>query len=70
MNIYLAYISKYNLNHETQIILLMIPNREGWHYFPVKKVSALLRGVMLKHIGDFCLNCIHSFRTKNKAESH
>ena len=29
MNINPAYISKYNLNHETQIILLIIPNEEG-----------------------------------------
>ena len=31
-----AYISKHNVNHENQIILLMIPNGEGWHYLAVK----------------------------------
>ena len=43
----------------------MIPNREGWQwqYLGVKKLSAL--------IGDFyCLNCLHSFKTKNKLELH
>ena len=36
--IYLAYVSKHNLNHEKQVILLMISNREGpWHYLAVKK---------------------------------
>ena len=36
-----------------------------------KKLSALLRGITSKHYGDFyCLNCVHSFRTKNKLESH
>ena len=26
---------------------------------------------MSKHYGDFyCLNCLHSFRTKNKLQSH
>ena len=36
-----------------------------------EKLSALLRGIPSKHYGDFyCLNCPHSFRTKNKLESH
>ena len=41
----------------------MIPNeeKEGWHYLAVKKL--LLRGITLKHHGDFyCLYCLHSFR--------
>ena len=49
----------------------MISNEEKWHYFAVKKLSALLREITAKKIGDFyCLNCLHSFRTKNKLESH
>ena len=28
---------------EKQVILLMIPNGEGWHYLAVKKLLALLR---------------------------
>ena len=49
----------------------MISNGEGWHYFAVKKLSALLRGIMSKHHGDFyCLNCLHSFATENKRECH
>ena len=29
-------------------------------------VSALLKGIASNHVGDFyCLNCFHSFRTKN-----
>ena len=49
----------------------MIPNGEKWHYFAVKKLSALLRGITSKHYGDlYCLNCLHSFRTENKLESH
>ena len=36
-----------------------------------KKLSALLRGITSKHYGDFyCLNCLYSFITKNKLESH
>ena len=35
-----AYLSKINSNCKKQIILLMIPNKEkeGWHYFAVKKL--------------------------------
>ena len=37
----------------------------------VQKISALFRRITLKHDGDFyCLNCLYSFRTKNKLESH
>ena len=36
MNIYPAYISKQNLSHEKQIIILMIPNGEGWHHLAAK----------------------------------
>ena len=67
-------------NHEKQVILLMIPNGEErkakskgrqWHYLAVKELSALLRGITSKHYGDFyCLNCLHSFRSKNKLELH
>ena len=49
----------------------MIPNREGWHYLEVKKLSELLRRMTSKHHGDFyCLNCFHSFATENKLQSH
>ena len=38
-----------------------------WHY----KKSALLRGITSKHHGNlYCLNCLHSFATENKRESH
>ena len=50
----------------------MIPNGEGqWHYLAVKELSALLRGITSKHHRDFyCLNCLHSFATESKRESH
>ena len=65
--IYPAHVSKRNSNCEKQVIILMIPNGEKqWHYLPVKKLSTLLRGITSKNNGDFyCLNGIHSFRTKN-----
>ena len=49
----------------------MIPNGEKQHYLAVKKLSVLLRGITSKHYSDFyCLNCLHSFRTKSKLVSH
>ena len=49
----------------------MIPNGEGCHYLAVKKISELLKGIKSKHVtGFYCLTCFHSFRTKNKFESH
>ena len=71
MNIYPAYISKDNLNHENQIILLLIPNGKRIAISTIKKLSVLLRGITSKHNGDFyCLNCLHSFRIKKNLESH
>ena len=28
-----------------QIITLIIPHREGWHYLAIKKLSTILRGI-------------------------
>ena len=59
--IYLAYVSKHRMKKD----------EEGWNYLAVKKLSALLRGITSKHHGDFYyLNCLHSFATENKRESH
>ena len=56
---------------KNKLFFLMIPNGEGWHYLAVKKLSALLRGITATHRGNFhCLNCLHSFATENKRESH
>ena len=69
--IQLAYRSKYNLTYNKQIILLMITDGEKWHYLVVKNLSGLLRGITSDHNADFyCLNCFHSYRTKNKLEAH
>ena len=70
--IYPAYISKYNSNREKEVVLLMISIEDKrWHYLAAKKLSLLLKGITSKNNGDFyCLNCLHSFRTKNKLESH
>ena len=50
----------------------MISNGEKlWPYLAVKKLSALLGGITSQNNGNFyCLNCLDSYRTKNKLESH
>ena len=69
--IQLAYRSKYNLTHNKQIILLMITDGRKWHYLVVNNLSRLLRRITSNHNADFyCLNCFHSYRTKNKLEAH
>ena len=68
--IYPAYVSKHNSNHEKQVIFLMIPHGDGWHYLAVKNLSPLLRERTSKHHGDFyCLDCVQFFATENKRES-
>ena len=66
-----AYKSKYNLTRENQVILLMIMDGEKWHYFAVKRLSALFRGITGNNHGDFyCLNCFQSYNTENKLKEH
>ena len=49
----------------------MISNGEKWHYLTVKNLPELLKGITSTHKEDFyCLNCFHSYRTKNKLEAH
>ena len=61
------FVSKHNSNHKKRVILLMIPNGEKWQYLPVKILSVLLRRITSKHNADFyCLNCLHSIRTKKQ----
>ena len=52
----------------------MIPKeeKEEWsHYFAVKKLFAFLHRISAKYKGDFyCLNCLHTFRSKNRFKSH
>ena len=43
MDICHANLSKRNLNPEKQVVLLMIPNEEGWHYLVVKKLICIIK---------------------------
>ena len=45
----------------------MITNGENWHYLSVKSLSAILRGIISNHVGDFYyLNFFHSCSTNEK----
>ena len=69
--IHIAYKLRHNLTREKQVILLIITDGGKWHCLVVKNLSGLLRGVTSNYHGDFyCLNCFHSYSTKNKLEAH
>ena len=67
-----AYISEHNDKRNNQVNLLMITDgTSNWHYLAIKNLSGLLRGITSNHNGDFyCLNCLHSYRTKSKLKKH
>ena len=63
--------SKYNLNRENQVILLMTTDGEKWYYLAAKSFSTLFRGITSKHDRDFyCLNCFQSYTTESKLKRH
>ena len=37
-----AYVSKHNSNCQNQVILLVIPNGEGWNYLVVEKTTRII----------------------------
>ena len=66
-----AYKSKYNLERENQVILLMITDSKKWRYLAVKSLPALFRGITGNNNGDFyCLNCFQSYTTESKLKKH
>ena len=61
-----AYKSNYNLIRENQVTLLMITDDEKWHYYAVKSLSALFRGITSSNNRDvYCLSCFQPYTTKN-----
>ena len=49
----------------------MITYGEKWHYLTIKNLSALLRGITSNNHGDvYSLNCLHSYRKKEKLKKH
>ena len=67
----LAHKSKHNFKRKNQVVLLMINDGKNWHYLVVKCLSSLLKGITSNHDGDFyCLDCFHSYTSKNKFKKH
>ena len=48
-----AYKSKYNLERENQVILLLITDGKKWHDLAVKSLSVLFRRITGNNNGDF-----------------
>ena len=49
----------------------MITDGEKWNYLTAKNLPGLLKGITSNHNGDlYCLNCFHSYSTKNKLKRH
>ena len=49
----------------------MTAYNKKWDYLAVKSLSALFRGKNSRNNADFiCLNCLLSYRTKNKLKKH
>ena len=46
------------------------PKDDSGILFQQKDLSSLLRRITLKNGASYCLDCLHSFRTKSKLESH
>ena len=66
-----AYKTKYNLNRENQVVLLIITDCKKCHYLAVKHLSALFTGIRGNNNGDFyCLNCFQSYTTENKLKKY
>ena len=66
-----AYKLKYNRKCDNQAILLIIIDGEKWHYLSVKNLSRLLKGTA-SNLNEcfYCLNCSHSYSTKNRLVKH
>ena len=63
-----VYISKHNSKCKNHVIVLMVPNREGWSR---KIINIITKNNIKKNKNDFyCLNCLHFFRRANKSEYH
>ena len=69
--VYPPYVSISYPNREKQVILVMIPNGEGWHYLALKKTISIIKRKTVKRHGDFyCLHCLYSFAAENKRKFH
>ena len=65
------HTSQNNFRLENQLILLIVTDGKKRHYLALKKLSVLLTGIILNHVGDFYrLSCFHLYSTENKLKKH
>ena len=65
-----AYNFKLNFSCKNMVTHLIITDKQKWYYLSVKKLFALLRGIISNNNCDYyCIKCFHSFRTKNKVNT-
>ena len=64
--------SDYNRKRQNIIDLLIITdNLNNWHYFTIKNMKRLIRGVTSNNHGDyFRRNCMHSYRIEKALKKH
>ena len=46
IKIYPTYVSNHNFKSEKQVILLLIPNGEKWHYLAIKNINLIKRNII------------------------
>ena len=50
---------------------MVTDNNNNWHYIAVKSISRLLKGISSNsNCNNYCLNCLHAYRTENKLIRH
>ena len=68
---YFAYVLKFNSNRHKQVNFFNKFKQRKMALFCSQKIVSITKRNYIKNNGNFyCLNCLHSFRTKNKLESH
>ena len=68
---YFAYVLKFNSNRHKQVNFFNKFKQRKMALFCSQKIVSITKRNYIKKNGNFyCLNCLHSFRTKNKPELH
>lgn len=67
----IQYRSRHIRTRNKQVNLLMITDKEKWHYITIKSIPALFRDVTSTNHGDrCCFICFQSYRTDDALKNH
>ena len=61
-----TYVLKYNSNRDKQVIILIILNREGWHYLETRKFISIIKRKNIQTPRRFLLPELPSFFCNEK----